>query len=131
MTAATRGAVTALLDDLRKQFGPEVLYDLFARLQPIVTAGEYPRLVVAPAFEGNPESLLCPHCRTTVADANGGYTALDVVDVAWRTTTADEADFETHEVTVWYDQGGEYDGLVYQCGECAEPVRLPEGWREV
>lgn len=65
----------------------------------------------------------CPHCK---AESQ----TIDAHDVAHRVSTSDEPDFDTSEINFYYS-GSNFQGFVYLCGQCAEPVSLPEGWTEV
>mgnify|MGYP000903915686 CR=1 FL=1 len=118
-------AQAAVLDAFRA-LPPFEMFTLRSDLIAAVRDAEYPRLTAREVDDDG-------ETRTALFHPDGKEVRpedLAAVDVAERWTFADDANPDDRAVSFFYDDGGDFEGLVYAVdGE--EPVRLPAGWQEV
>lgn len=129
----TDTTVTDYLAMMQRSLTPTQLFAVFEGMPQVVRETTYPRLLVGETVGEDGEDtqvmLRCPHCHEITANEQTGE-GLVIEDISFRWTRADEIDPSTTEVNVFYGDTSEYEGLVYRCGECLQPVSLPEGWTE-
>lgn len=112
------------------------LLALYYLVQHAIPTAEFPRLIVGRRVvlledeDVTTNTLSCPHCFAVLTEEIDGDVNLIAVDTAERWTAWASTSFEEHDVQFSYDSSADYQGLLYRCGECQAPVRLPENWSE-